>query len=254
MRAVLMYHSIDDSGSVISIAPKVFAEHVDWISKSGVRVVSLDALAAMDPAEEGDAIALTFDDGFANFGEAAALLEEHDLPATVFVVTGHVGRTNTWGGRAEPGVPTQPLLDWPELKRLSARGFAIGAHTHTHVPLTTVAADAAIEEIERCAIELAGRLGIQPSSFAYPYGDVDDAVAAAAGARFPVAVTTRFAALSGAVPRALIPRFDMYYFRRPGAIRRLGTGAFGVWANWVRFRRSARETFASAWAPVATGR
>ena len=31
MRAVLMYHSIDDSGSPISIAPAVFAEHVQWI-------------------------------------------------------------------------------------------------------------------------------------------------------------------------------------------------------------------------------
>lgn len=254
MRAVLMYHSIDDSGSVISISPQAFAEHVDWISKSGVRVVALDALAAMDPAEEGDAIALTFDDGFANFGEAAALLEEHDLPATVFVVTGHVGRTNAWGGRAEPDVPTLPLLDWPELERLSARGFAIGAHTHAHVPLTTVTFTRAVEEMERCANELVGRLGVPVSSFAYPYGDVNQAVATAAGARFRLAVTTRFAALTGDAPRALIPRFDMYYFRRPGAIHRLASGALDVWVNWVRFRRSARETFASARAPVAADR
>jgi peptidoglycan/xylan/chitin deacetylase (PgdA/CDA1 family) len=254
MRAVLMYHSIDDSGSTISIAPRVFAEHVDWIARSGMRVVPLEALVTMDPADDGDAIALTFDDGFANFGAAATLLEEHDLPATVFVVTGHVGRTNAWGGLSQRGVPTLPLLDWPALERWCARGFAIGAHTHTHVPLTTVPVPAAVEEMERSASEIAGRLGVPPSSFAYPYGDVNDAVAKAAGARFRVSVTTRFAALTGAAPRALTPRFDTYYFRRPGAIRRLGTGGLDVWVNWVRFRRSARETFASARTPAATGR
>src|SRR5688500_7677647 len=125
LRAVLMYHSIDDSGSPISIAPKVFAEHLDWMSQCGMRVVSLGELVAMDRGGSCDTIALTFDDGFASFNGAARLLEAHGFPATVFVVTGHVGRTNAWRGRAQNGIPTMPLLDWTELERLCERGFTV---------------------------------------------------------------------------------------------------------------------------------
>jgi len=254
MRAILMYHSIDDSGSAISVSPAVFAAQVHWLARSGMRIVPLDALLDLDPADDRDAIALTFDDGFANFKAAASLLEEHGLPATVFIVTGHVGRTNAWGGHAHRGIPTLPLLDWPGLERLAARGFAIGAHTHVHAPLTTLTGSAAGEEMDRCTAELAARLGIEPSSLAYPYGDVDDDIAALAMGRFPLAVTTRFAALTTDQPRAWIPRLDMYYFRRPGAIRRLARDGFEFWMQWVRWRRSARGTVAPGRAPVGTGR
>ena len=244
MRAILMYHSIDDSGSVISVSPAVFAEHVRWIARRGLRVLSLDDLFALDPTDDRDAIAITFDDGFANVIAAATPLREQDLTATVFVVTGHVGRTNAWGGRTPPGIPTLPLLDWSSLEHLIERGFSIGGHTHSHPPLTTLSADAVTEELDRCAGELRTRLGVEPSVLAYPYGAVDAAVAAIASNRFRAAVTTRFAAFRGTESPMRIPRLDMYYFRAPGAIDRWGRAAFTWWLDWVRFRRFAGQTIA----------
>lgn len=250
LRAILMYHSIDDSGSVISVPPAVFGEHVHWMVHSGIRVVPLAQLIGMAPGHDAGAIALTFDDGFANFAGTAKVLEEHGLPATVFVVTGHVGQTNEWGGRAQPDIPTLPLLDWESLGHLSERGMTVGAHTHTHAALTTLPAGAAAEEMDRCTAEIQQRLGARPSSLAYPYGAVDARVASLAGARFAAAVTTRFAALAGDEPRTAIPRLDMYYFRRAGAIHRLADGGFDWWVNWVRFRRQARQVFGSRLAPA----
>jgi peptidoglycan/xylan/chitin deacetylase (PgdA/CDA1 family) len=110
MRAILTYHSIDESGSAISISESVFRGHVSWLARGGVRVVSLDALMRL-PAD-ANAVALTFDDGFVNFGDIAApLLADHGLPSTLFVVSDAVGKTNRWPGRADRGIPELPLLN-----------------------------------------------------------------------------------------------------------------------------------------------
>ena len=240
MRAILTYHSIDDSGSAISVPPDVFAEHVRWMSERHVAVVSLDALLAAD-ASPSDALAITFDDGFQNFAEAAARLGDAGLPVTLFAVTGHVGGTNAWGGRVDAGIPTLPLLDWAGLERVVARGVAIGAHTRTHAKLTTLSSAAIADEMDGCVAELRTRLGISVSYLAYPYGAVSDHVAALAGTRFAAALTTRFATLGGEDRRMWIPRLDMYYLRRPGTLERWGTPGFArrIWA--VRARRRLRE-------------
>jgi hypothetical protein len=57
MKAILTYHSIDESGSVISIAPAVFEQQVRWLAASRVKVVSLTDL--LDLTDDGDAIAIT---------------------------------------------------------------------------------------------------------------------------------------------------------------------------------------------------
>ena len=241
MRAILTYHSIDDSDSAVSISPEVFREHVRWISQGHVRVVSLDALLADDATAATDTLAITFDDGFANFTQAAELLNHHGLPVTQFIVTGHVGGTNAWGGRSASGIPTLPLLGWSELEHLAARGVAIGAHTRTHPHLTDLPSNAVEDEMDGCRADLRARLGVDSLYFAYPYGAVDDRVAALAASRFAASVTTLFGPLAAQPASMRLPRLDMYYFRRPGALERWGTARFAcrIWS--VRARRRLRE-------------
>ena len=242
MRAVLTYHSIDESGSPISISPAVFAEHVDWMRRSGVSIVPLDRLLTNTARHDEDAVALTFDDGFANVGDHVHRLADLGLPSTVFVVTGHVGGTNAWGGRTEPGIPTMPLLDWGALERLAVAGVAIGAHTHTHPALTSRSGDVVQEELDRCIAELRSRLGVRPTWLAYPYGAVNPNVERIASSRFQAALTTRFAPVGGQERWMLLPRIDMHYLRRPGAIARWGTAGFALWMQWVILRRYAKQT------------
>jgi peptidoglycan/xylan/chitin deacetylase (PgdA/CDA1 family) len=241
MRAVLTYHSLDDSGSAISVPPAVFARHVRWLTGSGVRVLPLGDLLALDRDDPAPAAAVTFDDGFANFSGAAEQLLGHGLPVTLFVVPGHVGGTNAWGGRAEPGIPTLPLLGWTELERLAGRGVTIGAHTRTHPRLTTLPPAAVRDEIDGCVQEIGTRLGLRVDHFAYPYGDADERVAAAAATPFQWAVTTRFAPLTGQDAPMWIPRLDMYYLREPEALERWGTPWFRRHLWSVRLRRQLRE-------------
>ena len=62
---------------------------------SKVRVVPLDAILGVPP--EQDALAITFDDGFANFAQSAwPLFKSEALPVTLFVATSRVGADNAW--------------------------------------------------------------------------------------------------------------------------------------------------------------
>ncbi|MBK5296484.1 MAG: polysaccharide deacetylase family protein [Vicinamibacteria bacterium] len=238
MRAILTYHSIDDSGSPISIPASVFADHAAWLRSGRVRVTSIPELLALPP--EADAVAVTFDDGFCNFAvEAAPLLQ--GLPGTLFVVTDHVGRSNEWGGRPARGIPTLPLLDWPALARLAESGVTLGAHSRTHPDLATLSPAAIEDELAGCAAHLQRETGVAPELFAYPYGSLSPTAVAAVAARFRWACTTALRGLSGHEPMAELPRIDMYYFRQPGRLQSWGTARFHAYLAARRFLRGLRR-------------
>lgn len=94
---ILMYHSIAEEGSdpwKLCVSPQNFAQHLEVLRKYA-HPISLRQLA--QARQEGTiphrAVALTFDDGYANnFYNAKPLLEQYNIPATVFVTTGYIGR------------------------------------------------------------------------------------------------------------------------------------------------------------------
>jgi peptidoglycan/xylan/chitin deacetylase (PgdA/CDA1 family) len=239
MRGVLTYHSIDETGSPISIAPAAFRRHVSWLASGAVRVQSLHDLLDRAPSGSDDAsVALTFDDGIVNFAtHAAPLLRDHGLPVTLFVVSGHVGRDNRWGGRSQAGIPDLPLLDWDALGELAGSGVEIGAHTKTHPHLTRLSAAALQDEVLGAPDAIAERLGRRPTLFSYPYGDHNDAVASAARQAFRYACTTEFRALRAREDAARIPRIDACSYRAAGQLEGWGTPRFRA---GVQLRQGAR--------------
>jgi peptidoglycan/xylan/chitin deacetylase (PgdA/CDA1 family) len=165
-RAILTYHSIDDSGSVLSTTPEEFAWQMAELARRAIRVVRLDEIAG-----SAGAVALTFDDGYRNFLTAALpVLERWGYPATVFVITGYVGRENSYPGQFVES-PRQPLLTWDELEEIAGRGVEVGAHTVNHVWLSRLSRERAREEIRRSQETLEERLGRRVRSFSYPFGD-----------------------------------------------------------------------------------
>jgi peptidoglycan/xylan/chitin deacetylase (PgdA/CDA1 family) len=243
MRAILTYHSVDESGSVISIDERSFRRHVAWLAASRVPVVPLDQLADIPPDE--DAIALTFDDGLANFGEIAApLLLSHALPVTLFVVADAVGGTNVWSAGGDTGIPVMRLLGWDELGRLADAGVTLGAHTCTHPRLESLSDADTEREITASKSRLERELGIQATTFAYPYGSTSAAARDAVARSFRCGVTTRLSVLAPSDDLALLPRLDTYYFRASGTLESWGTRRFRVRMGLLAGARNLRRTLA----------
>jgi peptidoglycan/xylan/chitin deacetylase (PgdA/CDA1 family) len=248
MRAILTYHSIDSSGSPVSVPEETFRAHVRFFGSGRVAVVPLADLPSLP--DEKDAVAITFDDGFLNFTSTAMPVLSHlGFPATVFVVSDAVGGTNAWGGEATAGIPTLPLMSWPDLERARDAGFEIGAHTRNHPYLTRLSPAQVEDETAGCVERIFSELGERPKQFAYPYGAVNDDVARVARARFEHCVTTEFRRLTANDDRALLPRLDAWYFRRAGMLDAWGTATFRR-RLWIRAQgRRVRAMMASRGRP-----
>jgi peptidoglycan/xylan/chitin deacetylase (PgdA/CDA1 family) len=240
MKAILTYHSIDTSGSPISVSPDAFARHLEWLTGGAVLPLGLEDLLAHD-VDGQDAVAITFDDAFLNTRRPILELLERRVPVTTFVVTDHVGGTNTWGGRAEPGIPTLPVLGWHDLAELLGAGASIGAHTRRHPRLSTLSDALIDDELGGARERLESELGVDARHFAYPYGDVTAAIATRASSIYRFGYTTDFRPLGSREAPMLLPRFDMYYFQAPGALDAWGQPAFHRRTRWIRARRTMRS-------------
>jgi peptidoglycan/xylan/chitin deacetylase (PgdA/CDA1 family) len=98
---ILGYHRIaavaEDPYS-ICVTPQHFAEQLEVLHRSAPLLSLRESVQRL---QEGKlprrAVCLTFDDGYAdNLYHAKPLLEQHRIPATVFVATGYVGREFWW--------------------------------------------------------------------------------------------------------------------------------------------------------------
>ncbi len=248
MRAVLMLHSVDSSGSEISLAPAELLALVRGIRTSGHAIVPLGELLAQATR---DAVALTFDDGLASLAEVAQpLLSEEGAAATLFLTTGYVGRDNHWPSQPR-SAPRLPMLDWDGVEALHSAGWEIEAHTHSHPDLRELGSNELAEELEAPQRELERRLGRTPRAFAYPYGLLDARVVDAVATRYECAVTTRMAALaddpSGNSDPLRIPRLDAYYLRHHTLQRLIrtssGLSGFGgpAFRALIAFRAALRR-------------
>ncbi len=239
----MTYHSVDPSGSVISIDDASFARHVRWLASNQIQTTSVPALLDLPP--DANAVALTFDDGFANFSSLAwPLLRDHGLSATLFLVTDRVGGTNVWDSGPTPRVPRLPLLDWSTLGRLAEEGVTLGAHSRTHADLRTLDAPAICDEIEGAVRHIARETGTTPAAYAYPYGAYNDTVIATVRGVCGWACTADFRPLGHSDDRHRLPRLDTYYFRRPGSLETWGTSRFRS-RVWLRARARGVRRVAS---------
>jgi peptidoglycan/xylan/chitin deacetylase (PgdA/CDA1 family) len=240
VRAILTYHSIDDSGSFVSCHPEAFARHVAWLVSNRVTVTTIDGLLALP--DDRDAVALTFDDAYVNFGEVAApRLLDHGLPVTVFVVSQRAGSTNCWDDGPRRLTPRLPLLDWDALGRLHERGVTLGAHSRTHADVSAIGGSTLVDEIAGSGEEIYQRTGSRPTTFAYPFGRLGPASVQLVRQTYQFGVTTDFRALNTAEDAALLPRLDMYYFQQPESLADWGRASFVARITMRRLARGVRR-------------
>jgi peptidoglycan/xylan/chitin deacetylase (PgdA/CDA1 family) len=162
-----------------------FARFLDDLAARGYRTWTLAeaaARAAQSKPLPRRSIVLTFDDGCRCFAEHAfPELASRGMTATLFVVSGELGRNNRWD-RAMPGAGEREerLLDAGELRRLADSGIEIGSHSRTHRDLTGCSEEKLAAEVAGSRQDLETALGRPVQTFCYPYGRLDGRARAAA--------------------------------------------------------------------------
>ncbi len=170
---------------------------MDYLQSAGAHPVTIAAVMksfAGGPRLPRHPVVLTFDDGYADFATTAApILQRHGFVATVFVVSGFIGRPN--------------YMTPAQIHQVVAMGMVIGAHTVHHLRLDTQPAAVAAREISASKADLERLLTLAVLDFAYPYGGADGAVATAVrAAGFCDAVTTHSGYAQVRSDRYLLPR------------------------------------------------
>jgi len=186
------------------VRPGDLRRQIDRLRRWGYELLTFGTFADRVAAGRGGGTAtLTFDDGLVdNLDTLVPLLADVGAPATVFPVSG-------WLGQRHPDAPWTRVMTAEELRELHRAGVEVGAHTASHPDLTSLPPERAAAELGEGRRELEALLGRTIDLLAYPYGEANPAVVAAADAAgFRAACRTQGRG-SWSEPLQL-PRQDMY--------------------------------------------
>lgn len=244
---ILTYHSLDESGSVVSTSPRVFLEQMRQLGKSGFRTVSLSA--AVEAIKSGKAFpektfAVTFDDGYESvFHHGFPVLQEYGFEATIFVISGYCGKTNAWPGHKAP-IPDEPLASLEQLGRMAEGGMSMGAHTVTHPDLTQLRTSDIEDEVLKSREAIRDTMGVTVDTFAYPYGCYDSRVRQIVANHFSGACSVKLGKARLDSDRYLLPRIDACYLSNPVVFRAFSMGLADGYLALRNLLRSARTCVA----------
>jgi peptidoglycan/xylan/chitin deacetylase (PgdA/CDA1 family) len=172
----LCYHSVHPTSSFSSATPEMFERHLAWLEET-CDVIQFRRMvgAANDSGRVRPAVAITFDDGYADNHEfALPLLRQYRMPATIFVTAGLIDgdpvvRARFQELRGTSAADIRPL-EWSQIRELRAEGLEIGGHTYSHPNLIRLDRSRIERELRVSKEILEDRLETTIDLLAYPFG------------------------------------------------------------------------------------
>lgn len=190
---------------------------LEWLAAHGFSFVSPDADGF---AKAGRKAWITFDDAWKELADTLPVLEKMNVPATVFVAPGEIGRGCIWTNEVRGHVPeaerlrlyTLPAAERYEVIDRALRGterprrlmtaeevkalakhpcITIGNHSWTHPSCPHRPLEEILAEIDKTQKTLTEWCGYSPGYFAYPFGRGGSELDAAVRGRNLIPVYTR---------------------------------------------------------------
>ncbi len=163
---ILLYHHIAVKDERYYVSPDTFRQQMETLISLGYSGITIPQL--VEVLQHGGAlperpVVITFDDGDLDvYQNAFPIMQELGLVGTFYVV----------GTRLD----SDEFIQVDQLKEMTDAGWAIGCHSMTHIDLTlnheTLTYEAGV-----CKSTLEKEVGVTVSTFAYPYGTMDEFVA-----------------------------------------------------------------------------
>jgi peptidoglycan/xylan/chitin deacetylase (PgdA/CDA1 family) len=178
---ILMYHEVsqEDPADILAVRRDSFYEQIAWLKINGYQVTALsdllsDKQSGLIKATGRKSIALTFDDGYLDtYTTAWPVLREHDISASIFLVSGRVGKTSAW---REGSLANTALMSWDNVREMAASGIQFGSHTVTHPHLNKLEARDIELEVQDSRCQIEEQLEQDITQFSYPYGSTTPSV------------------------------------------------------------------------------
>ena len=214
---ILMYHMVSEPESPqeerYACPPKTLHRHMQYLRAKKYNIVNLDTIIEhLDKKIEipEKTIAVTLDDGFSdNYENAFPIFQEFKIPATIFLASGMMEKTNTW--MHTNGFSKRNMLSWTQITEMQHQGISFGAHTVNHVKLPELTPDKMLTELVDSKQHIEAKLGITVQHFAYPYGLLDDTVREmTAKAGYTTACSTRSGFNNLATDQLILRRLEVY--------------------------------------------
>lgn len=175
---ILLYHHVStDTPAITSIAPEHFAEQMQFLEDNQFTVWPLPRLVkhlqTQQPVPD-KTISITFDDNYESvYHTAFPLLKKRGWPFTIFVSTDAVDQR------------INMQASWDQLREMAKAGATIANHTATHAHmLQRLEGENSKDwkkrmtrDIEKAQRRIREETGQEHNLFAYPYGEVDKALA-----------------------------------------------------------------------------
>jgi peptidoglycan/xylan/chitin deacetylase (PgdA/CDA1 family) len=249
---ILLYHRLAErvpgiEEPSINVTPAQFRSQLAGLLQRGYHFWPLSRL--LDEVESGrhafpaQVAVLTFDDGHQSvFTEGFPILQELQIPATIFVNTAFLDSTDPfpfdrWGLRHREQLSAaayRPLRSSECEEMLASGDIELGAHTHTHGDFRG-RANAFQDDLQQSVDLLNERFGVQRPSFAFPFGRrslgyvSQELTEAARRTGVRCALTTDVALVSADSDPFGWGRFNIYDWDTPATI----TARLRGWYAWA---------------------
>lgn len=170
---ILMYHNVDEQAGSNTVSAEIFERQLRFVQQHW-QFTDMDTYVR-ECRTSPRLATVTFDDAYSCLiTRVLPIIQELDIPITVFVPVSYIGKYNEWDENL-PDYKRVNILSWKEIERLSQDShLTFGSHGMSHISLKNLSKSQTESELRDSKEILEQHLQKPIDYFAFPYGQRKD--------------------------------------------------------------------------------